>query len=144
RSDDGAGRLVVKFDRAGAAPDLRNLGSSVVVDVGNAEIPASLQRGLNVVDFATPVQRVDGRPSGKGTQLVLSTQGAFESLAYQTGNEYVVEIAARTDKPAVGAVGTAAGAVASAAAKVVSAQNTRTYGGRPVTFNFQDVPVRTV
>lgn len=145
RGDDGAGRLVVKFDRAGAAPDLRNLGSSVVVDVGNAEIPAALQRGLNVVDFATPVQRVDARPSGKGTQLVLSTQGAFESLAYQTGNEYVVEIAPRADKPAMGAPGgTAAGTVASAAAKVAAAQNARAYGGRPVTFNFQDVPVRTV
>ncbi len=145
RGDDGAGRLVVKFDRAGAAPDLRNLGSSVVVDVGNADIPASLQRGLNVVDFATPVQRVDARPSGKGTQLVLSTQGAFESLAYQTGNEYVVEIAPRADKPAMGASGgSAAGAVASAAAKVAATQNARAYGGRPVTFNFQDVPVRTV
>jgi len=145
RGDDGAGRLVVKFDRAGAAPDLRNLGSSVVVDVGNAEIPATLQRGLNVVDFATPVQRVDARPSGKGTQLVLSTQGAFESLAYQTGNEYVVEIAPRADKPAMGAPGgTAAGTVASAAAKVAATQNARAYGGRPVTFNFQDVPVRTV
>ena len=145
RGDDGAGRLVVKFDRAGAALDLRNLGSSVVVDVGNAEIPATLQRGLNVVDFATPVQRVDARPSGKGTQLVLSTQGAFESLAYQTGNEYVVEIAPRADKPAMGAsAGTAAGSVASAAAKVAASQNARAYGGRPVTFNFQDVPVRTV
>ncbi|MGS1078033.1 type IV pilus secretin PilQ [Pseudoxanthomonas beigongshangi] len=144
RGEDGAGRLVIKFDRAGAAPDLRNLGSSVVVDVGNAEIPATLQRGLNVVDFATPVQRVDARPSGKGTQLVLSTQGTFESLAYQTGNEYVVEITPRTDKPAMGTAGTAAGAVASAAAKVASSQSTRAYGGRPVTFNFQDVPVRTV
>nr|WP_295375375.1 type IV pilus secretin PilQ family protein [Pseudoxanthomonas sp.] len=145
RGEDGAGRLVVKFDRAGAAPDLRNLGASVVVDVGNAEIPANLQRGLNVVDFATPVQRVDARPSGQGTQLVLSTQGAFESLAYQTGNEYVVEIAPRADKPAMGASGSGAAAtVASAAAKVAGSQNTRTYGGRPVTFNFQDVPVRTV
>ncbi|MGX5730991.1 type IV pilus secretin PilQ [Pseudoxanthomonas beigongshangi] len=145
RSEDGAGRLVVKFDRNGASPDLRNLGSSVVVDVGNAEIPASLQRGLNVVDFATPVQRVDARPSGKGTQLVLSTQGAFESLAYQTGNEYVVEIAPRADKPAMGAAGgTTAGSIAGAAAKVAATQSARTYGGRPVTFNFQDVPVRTV
>lgn len=144
RGEDGAGRLIVKFDGAGAAPDLRNLGSSVVVDVGNADIPANLQKALNVVDFATPVQRVDARPSGKGTQLVLSTSGAFESLAYQTGNEYVVEITPRAAQSAMGAAsGTAAGAVASAAAKVASAAP-KPYGGRPVTFNFQDVPVRTV
>ncbi len=144
RGDDGAGRLIVRFNGGGAAPDLRNLGSSVVVDVGNAEIPASLQRVLNVTDFATPVQRVDARPSGKGTQLVLSTNGAFESLAYQSGNEYVVEIAPRTAQAAMGTAGTASGAVATAAAKVAASASSRAYSGRPVTFNFQDVPVRTV
>lgn len=143
RGEDGAGRLIVRFDGAGAAPDLRNLGSSVVVDVGNADIPGNLQRSLNVADFATPVQRVDARPSGNGAQLVLNTNGAFESMAYQTGNEYVVEISPRSAQPAMGASGTASGAVASAAAKVASTP-AKAYGGRPVTFNFQDVPVRTV
>ena len=92
RGDDGAGRLILQFDGQGASPDLRTQGSNVVVDMGNATLPAELQRPLNVVDFATPVQRIDARPSGQGSQLVLSTQGAFESLAYQSGNEYVVEI----------------------------------------------------
>ena len=87
RGEDGAGRLVIKFDGQGAAPDLRNQGDGVVVSVGNATLPASLQRALNVVDFATPVQRVDAQSKGGGTQLVLSTRGDFESLAYQSGNE---------------------------------------------------------
>ncbi len=138
RGDDGAGRLTLKFDGQGASPDLRNQGSNVVIDVGNASIPAELQRPINVADFATPVQRIDAKPSGAGTQLVLSTNAAFESLAYQTGNEYVVEIAPRKGEAAVGAVN--AKAVEQAAAKIAS----RGYSGRPVTFNFQDVPVRTV
>ncbi|MCD7097614.1 type IV pilus secretin PilQ family protein [Stenotrophomonas sp. MMGLT7] len=138
RGDDGAGRLILKFDGHGASPDLRNQGSNVVIDVGNASIPAQLQRPINVADFATPVQRIDARPSGGGAQLVLSTNAAFESLAYQTGDEYVVEISPRKGVPAVGAVN--AGAVEQAAARIAS----RGYSGRPVTFNFQDVPVRTV
>ena len=81
RGDDGAGRLILQFDGQGASPDLRNQGNSVVVDVGNATLPAELQRPLNVVDFATPVQRIDAKPSGQGSQLVLSTNGPFESLA---------------------------------------------------------------
>ena len=140
RGDGGAGRLIVRFNGKGAAPDLRNQGSSVVVDVGNATLPASLQRPLNVVDFATPVQRVDARNAGAGTQLVLTTDGAFESMAYQTGNEYVVEIVPRAASAAVGA--SAASAVAAGSARVATAP--RAYSGRPVTFNFQDVPVRTV
>ncbi|KAF1700936.1 type IV pilus secretin PilQ [Pseudoxanthomonas suwonensis] len=138
RGDGGAGRLVLRFDGEGVAPDLRTQDGSVVVDVANAVLPAELQRPLNVTDFATPVQRIDARPYAGGAQLVLATRGAYESLAYQTGNEYVVEISPRTSAPAVGAV--TGDSVASAQAKVAS----RPYSGRPVTFNFQDVPVRTV
>jgi len=140
RGDGGAGRLIVRFNGKGAMPDLRNQGSSVVVDVGNAVLPAALQRPMNVVDFATPVQRVDAHASGSGTQVVLSTNGAFESLAYQTGNEYIVEIVPRAAQSAMGA--SASSSVAAGSASAVTAP--RAYKGRPVTFNFQDVPVRTV
>ena len=71
--------------------------------MANVQLPAELQRPLNVTDFATPVQRIDAKPSGGGVQLVLSTRGGYESLAYQTGNEYVVEVSPRADVAAVGA-----------------------------------------
>lgn len=140
RGDDGAGRLIVRFNGKGAMPDLRNQGASVIVDVGNAALPAALQRPMNVVDFATPVQRVDAHSAGAGTQVVLSTRGDFESLAYQSGNEYIVEIVPRAAQSAMGA--SAASSIAAGSARVATAA--RTYSGRPVTFNFQDVPVRTV
>ncbi|HVR81691.1 MAG TPA: type IV pilus secretin PilQ family protein [Luteimonas sp.] len=138
RGDGGAGRLILHFSGDGAMPDLRTQGSSVVVDVGNAQLPASLQKPLNVTDFATPVQRIDANRVGNGTQVVLSTSGPFESLAYQSGRDYIVEIVPRTaaSARAVGAT-TAMGAT-------TSTTSARAYRGRPVTFNFQDVPVRTV
>lgn len=135
RGDGGAGRLILKFDGNGAVPDLRNQDSGVVVDIGNASLPAELQRPLSVVDFATPVQRIDAHGAGKGAQIVLSVKGPFESLAYQTGNEYVVEIAPRASAPATGAA---------SSATVAQAGGKAGYRGKPVTFNFQDVPVRTV
>lgn len=138
RGEDGGGRLVLQFDREGAMADLRSGNGQVVVDIGNAQLPAELQRGLNVEDFATPVQRIDARPSGSGTQLVLATQGDVDSLAWQSGNQYVVEIAPRAGEVATGSV--TAATVTQAAATVAA----RGYSGRPVTFNFQDVPVRTV
>ncbi len=138
RGEDGSGRLILQFDGAGANPDLRTQGNSVVVDIGNATLPDTLQKSINVVDFATPVQRIDPKPYGGGTQLVLNTSTAFESLAYQTGNEYVVEISPRKSAPATGAIN--ATTVTQAAAAVAQ----RGYSGKPVTFNFQDVPVRTV
>lgn len=138
RGDAGAGRLIVRFNGDGAMPDLRSQGGNVVIDVGNAELPANLRKPINVVDFATPVQRIDARAAGTGTQLVLATNGAYETMAYQTGREYIVEIVPR----ATAARRTGSNAPATGQAR--TATDTVRYAGKPVTFNFQDVPVRTV
>lgn len=140
RGEGGAGRLIVRFSGDGATPDMHAQGSTVVVDIGNARLPASLQRPLDVTDFATPVQRIDARNAGSGTQLVLSTTGNYESMAYQTGREYIVELVPR----ATNAVRTPVSASGPMGQMVTATNTTRAYSGRPVTFNFQDVPVRTV
>ena len=141
RGDGGAGRLILRFTGEGAAPDLQTQGSRVVIDVANASIPASLQKPINVSDFATPVEQIDARSAGGGTTLVLNTEGAFESMAYQTGNEYIVEIVPRA--PAAVAR-TDNGGSAAMGQTISTTSDSRSYAGRPVTFNFQDVPVRTV
>ena len=143
RGDGGSGKLILRFSGEGAAPDLRNMGSSVVIDIGNAQLPAALQRPINVTDFATPVQRIDARATSSGAQLVLGTQGAFESMAYQSGNEYVVEVVPRA-VPVAKAPSVTAGAMGQVNMGQVRSNSTVRYSGRPVTFNFQDVPVRTV
>ena len=135
RGDGGAGKLILRFTGDGAAPDLRSTGSTVTINVGNAQLPANLQKPLNVTDFATPVQSIDARSAGTGTQLVLNTSGAYESMAYQTGRDYIVEIIPRAAGSKQRAVGAAA---------PTGTTGARAYSGRPVTFNFQDVPVRTV
>ncbi len=144
RGDGGAGKLILKFSGEGAMPDLQTLGPNVVVNVGNASLPASLQRPLNVKDFATPVQRIDASQGAAGAQIVLSTAGAFESMAYQSGRDYIVEIIPRA-AASQRAVGSSTTVAAAAQAVIVGGDvETRSYRGRPVTFNFQDVPVRTV
>jgi len=144
RGDGGSGKLVLRFSGAGAAPDLRNMGSSVVVDIGNAQLPAALQRPINVTDFATPVQRIEARATSSGAQLVLGTQGEFESMAYQSGNDYVVEIVPRASTAGVAKAKAAAPAMGATAMGATSSTSAVRYSGKPVTFNFQDVPVRTV
>ena len=138
RGEGGAGQLVLSFSGDGAMPDLHNESSAVVIDIGNASLPLSLQKPLDVTDFATPVQRVDANRIGAGTRVVLDTRGGFESMAYQTGNDYIVEVMPAAATAAATAVATSGQLVGSAAA------TERTYSGKPVTFNFQDVPVRAV
>ncbi len=143
RGDGGSGKLILRFDGDGAAPDLRTQGGNVIVSLGSATLPASLQRPLNVTDFATPVQRIDAREGNGGAQIVLSAQGNFEPLAYQTGRDYIVEIVPRA-AAADRAVGAATAAATMGQASSADIPGARAYSGSPVTFNFQDIPVRTV
>jgi len=144
RGDGGSGKLILKFSGNGAAPDLRNMGANVIVDVGNAQLPAALQRPMNVTDFATPVQRIEARATSSGTQLVLATQGNFESMAYQSGNEYIVEIVPRAAAAVVAKTSGKAPAMGAVKNNAASSDAGTRYSGKSVTFNFQDVPVRTV
>lgn len=140
RGENGSGRVVLRFNGDGAAADMRNEGSRIVVDVANASIPENLRRQLDVTDFATPVRSLEPNANAGSTRLVINTNGAFDSMAYQTGNEYVIEVSPKRAAPGTvvaAAPGRAAGAVA-------GDMEGRRYSGRAVTFNFQDVPVRTV
>ncbi|MBL8262604.1 MAG: type IV pilus secretin PilQ family protein [Xanthomonadaceae bacterium] len=146
RGDGGSGKLILRFDRDGAVPDMRSTEAGVIVDISNAKLPTHLQRSLNVTDFATPVQYVQAVAQGEDkAQLVLSIDGAFESLAYQTGKDYIVELVPRAATPTRAVGGATAVAAAGQKAPTVAANGgSRGYGGRAVTFNFQDIPVRTV
>jgi type IV pilus assembly protein PilQ len=132
RGDGGAGRVVLSFDGEGVLADMRTEKSQVVIDVANAGLPDSLRKRLDVSDFATPVRSIESRPNAGGSRIVIDTGAAFDALAYQTGNEYVVEVVP---------VKAAADPVAAA---LLSGEAPPKYTGKPVTFNFQDIPVRTV
>ena len=140
RGENGSGRVILKFSGDGAAADMRTEDNRLVVDVANASIPEALRRRLDVTDFATPVKSLEPNANAGSTRLVIHTNGAVDSMAYQTGNEYVVEVT-----PKRGAASPVlAGAPGRAAGAVEGEPEAKRYGGRPVTFNFQDVPVRTV
>ncbi|MEO8000908.1 MAG: type IV pilus secretin PilQ [Arenimonas sp.] len=139
RGENGSGRIILKFDGDTANADMRNEGNKIVVDVSNAQLPEKLRRKMDVSDFATPVSSVEPNTNAGGTRLVINTAGNADSMAYQTGNEYVIEITPkRTAQVATAKSGS------SRAAGAVNNASVQRYGGKPVTFNFQDVPVRTV
>lgn len=132
RTADGAGRVVLQFNGEGAAADLRTEGSRVVVDLPGIQIPAAQVQKLDVIDFATPVQTVEANAIASGARITLTNAGAFESMAYQSGTEYVVEVSAPQQGPG------------SSNKESLLADDEEAYVGKPVTFNFQDIPVRTV
>jgi type IV pilus assembly protein PilQ len=125
RAPDGAGRVIVELSDPHTPVNLRQQGTQIVVDFAGASLPSELMRRFDVTDFATPVQNVDALKVSDSSRLVITATGDFEQLAYQTDNQYTVEI-----KPSL--------------RSAASAQEKKEYTGERLTLNFQDIETRAV
>jgi type IV pilus assembly protein PilQ len=130
RGPNGEGRVVVSFTGEGASADLRRVGQRVVVEFGRVELPDHFAERLDVTDFATPVRTIETRRTSGGARMEIAMEGDFEQMAYQAGSDFVVEIAPRLE--------------AQAEAGVARPDQPKQYVGERITFNFQDIAVRTV
>ena len=57
-------------------------------------MPPNLERRLNVIDFATPVQTVETVSDGQNVRMVIESAGEWEHSAYQADTTFIVEIQA--------------------------------------------------
>ena len=128
RSEHGAGKLVIDFSQAGAATSMHTNGDSTFIDVAGANLAASQARRLDVTSYATPVRTVNTHAVPGGAQIEVDTRGVVHTASYQTGNQYVVEFS----RPK------------SESSSLLGAPKPVVYKGSRVTFNFQDIPVRSV
>ena len=73
---------------------MREQGGRILVDFANTSLPSNLNKRWDVVDFATPVQLFETYADGVDTKMVISpdTSKEYEHLAYQSDNQYVVEV----------------------------------------------------
>jgi type IV pilus assembly protein PilQ len=125
RGAGGTGRVIVRLSDPRTPASLRQLGNQIVVDFAGAEVASNLARRYDAGDFATPVSGFDVVRVGDGVRIAITAQGDFEQLAYQTDDQYVVEV-----QPA-----------RKAAAKV---EDKKIYTGERLTLNFQDIETRAV
>src|SRR5579862_2626936 len=93
RSADGAGRVVVKLSDPHTRINLHQVGSQIVVDFSDAAVPANLLRRYDATDFGTPVTGFDVTRAGNGARIAITAGGDFEQLAYQSDDQYVIEVA---------------------------------------------------
>src|SRR6266566_7479625 len=99
RGPQGDGKVVVTLSDPAVGIDIREQAGEVVLDFADASVAPELQRRLDVVDFATPVQTIDTFVQGKSTRMVISPKGKYEHIAYQTGNVLTVNIKPIIDRP---------------------------------------------
>lgn len=95
RSADGAGRIVVNLANNQVGVDLKQQAKGVVVEFLRSSIPEGLRRRLDVSDFGTPVQTVATTQAGENVRMLIESSGDWEHSAYQSDDQFVVEIRQR-------------------------------------------------
>ncbi|MCA0243082.1 MAG: type IV pilus secretin PilQ [Proteobacteria bacterium] len=92
RGADGAGRVVVSLPSNQVGVDIRQQGQNLVVEFLRSSLPDNLRRRLDVTDFGTPVQSISTFQSSDRVRMVVEPRGAWEHSAYQTDNQFVLEV----------------------------------------------------
>ncbi|MBP6764469.1 MAG: type IV pilus secretin PilQ [Rubrivivax sp.] len=92
RGQDGAGRVIVNLPSTQVGVDIRQQGQSLVVEFLRSTLPDNLRRRLDVTDFGTPVKTVSTFQSGDRVRMVVEPTGSWEHSAYQSDNQFVLEV----------------------------------------------------
>jgi type IV pilus assembly protein PilQ len=128
RTRDGGGRVMVTLTDPGTPVDIRQEGGRVVAVFKDTGLPAELMRRLDVMDFATPVSTVDTLRTNLDTRIVITAEGSYEQLAYQSDNEFTIEINPKVEDTEESSL----------------FSETKEYEGQRLTLNFQDIETRAV
>ena len=126
RGSEGEGRLVLQLSDPSVDVNVFSEAGDIKVEFIDTDVPERLLRNYDVVDFATPVQSVAVNSTERGATMTLKTQGAFDYLAYQADNEYVVSVKPLTE------------------AEEEARRDEFDFVGDRISLNFQDIEVRAV
>ena len=125
RGADGAGRVIVELPNNQVGVDIRQQGQSLVVEFLRSTLPDNLRRRLDTTDFGTPVQSVTTTQSGDRVRMVVEPRGVWEHSAYQSDNQFVLEVRPQKVDPN----------------KLTQGPG---YAGEKLSLNFQNIEVRAL
>lgn len=127
RGKNGEGRIIVDLSDTTTGINIRKKGKQIVVDFIDTNVPAELQRRLNVINFNTPVLYVDTMMQGKDARMVIEPKGNWEQSAYQADKKFIIDVRQVIEDPNKLVKGAKAG-----------------YSGEKLSLNFRDIEVRDV
>ncbi len=125
RGIDSSGRIIVNLPNNQVGVDIRPQGQTLVVEFLKSALPEGLRRRLDVADFGTPVQTVTTFQSGDKVRMVVEPKGLWEHSAYQSDNQFVLEIRQQKVDPA----------------KLTQGQG---FNGEKLSLNFQNIEIRSL
>ena len=126
RGQNGEGLVMVKLSKVGVGVDLSSESGKIRVEFENTAIRESLQRRLDVTDFATPVLKVDSLSEDGDTVMLIEPIGEYDYLAYQADDIFTVEVKSLSQ-----------------ASREFEEEAFR-FRGEKLSLNFQDIEIRSV
>jgi type IV pilus assembly protein PilQ len=130
RGEEGASRVLVNLDDGGVNISVDERASTLRVNLFDTVLPEDLRQRLDVSDFATPVRTITPEVRGNNVRLNLDIAGGYEHIAYQTGDQLIIEVTEPETEPEM--------------TRELEFFQDREYTGERITLNFQDIPVRSV
>ncbi len=127
RGKNGEGRVMVDLSDPNTGINIKQKGKIITVDFINTDVPAELQRRLNVTNFNTPVLYVDTMKQGKNGRMVIEPKGDWEQSAYQADKKFILDVRQKVEDPN----------------KLVQSSKAG-YAGEKLSLNFQNIEVRSV
>ena len=127
RGTGGEGQIVLNMADSDISVDLRQEGRKVIADFMGANMQDSLLRKLDVIDFGTPATYIQTSRFSDKIRVTIDTVNEFEYLAYQTDNQFTIELKPLTKREAE---------------KLRADKNV--YVGERLSLMFQDIEVRAV
>jgi type IV pilus assembly protein PilQ len=127
RGKNGEGRVVVDLSDTSTGINIKQQGKQIVVDFVDTNVPANLQRRLNVINFGTPVLYVDTLQQGNNGRMVIEPKGNWEQSAYQADKKFIIDVRPVIEDPNQLVKGSKPG-----------------YSGEKLSLNFQNIEVRSV
>jgi type IV pilus assembly protein PilQ len=125
RGTDSSGRIVVGLSNNEVGVDIRQQGQTLVIEFLKTALPEGLRRRLDVADFGTPVQTVTTFQTGDKVRMVVEPKGAWEHSAYQSDNQFVLEVRPQKIDPT----------------KLTQGPG---YTGEKLSLNFQNIEIRSL
>jgi len=125
RGQDGAGRVIVELPNNQVGVDIKPQGQNLVVEFLKTNLPEKLRRRFDTSDFGTPIQGMTATQVGDRVRLVVEPRGAWEHSAYQSDNQFVLEVRRQKVDPNKLSPGPG-------------------YSGEKLSLNFQNIEVRAL
>jgi type IV pilus assembly protein PilQ len=92
RGPAGDAKVIIDLSDPNLGINIYEQSGEIMVDFLDTHVAADMQRRLDVVDFATPIQTIDTFAQGSGVRMVIKPKGKYEHLAYQAGNQFTINV----------------------------------------------------